>query len=468
MKTAVRRILLLSALMSPGALYALGLGEIHLNSALNQPFDADIELVSATDEDLGALRAALASNESFAKYGLDRPAYLSDFTFRVAKGADGQDVLNVTSPRPVTEPFVTMLVEASWPRGRLLREYTVLLDPPVFAPTPAAAEAPVAAPRAAVGARAVRTRRATCARGCERLHRNRPEQRRRRAPPCRRTRASSRARRTACSPTTRSGGLPARPTRARARTSIAPWSRSSRTTRARSTATSTCCDPAACCGFRTRARSSAISACEASAEVARQYQMWRKAAAPPRRRRERRSPASRHAGAGQRGPVDQHARRRPRTAGRRRGRGRSQGPRAVSSKPNSPRPRRLLEVQERRTRDAAGPAGTRHGACAWCRRAARRRAGAGHRGPRATRHDGDCPGRGAGGRAGQGRAGEARKAAEEEAADARPAGRPVAVRAHRRVLVGAARPAGRSSAACCCSSACAAKEARPKPTRGSA
>ncbi len=149
MKTAVRRILLLSALMSPGALYALGLGEIRLNSALNQPFDADIELVSATQEDLGALRAALASNESFTKYGLDRPAYLSDFTFRVGKGLNGQDVLKVTSPRPVTEPFVTLLVEASWPRGRLLREYTVLLDPPVFAPTPAAADSQVAAPRAA-------------------------------------------------------------------------------------------------------------------------------------------------------------------------------------------------------------------------------------------------------------------------------------------------------------------------------
>jgi pilus assembly protein FimV len=147
MKTAVRRILLLSALMSPGALYALGLGEIHLNSALNQPFDADIDLVSATQEDLGSLRAALANSETFTKYGIDRPGYLSDFTFRVAKGAGGQDVLKVTSPRPVTEPFVTLLVEASWPRGRLLREYTVLLDPPVFAPTPAAAEAPVATPR---------------------------------------------------------------------------------------------------------------------------------------------------------------------------------------------------------------------------------------------------------------------------------------------------------------------------------
>jgi pilus assembly protein FimV len=147
MKSAVRRVLLLSALMSPNALLALGLGEIHLNSALNQPFDADIDLVSAADEDLSALRASLASNDTFVRYGLDKPAYLSDFTFRVVRGANGKDVLKVTSPRPVTEPFVTMLVEANWPRGRLLREYTVLLDPPVYAPQSQAAVAPVAAPR---------------------------------------------------------------------------------------------------------------------------------------------------------------------------------------------------------------------------------------------------------------------------------------------------------------------------------
>ena len=151
MKTAVRRVLLMSALMAPGALYALGLGEIKLNSALNQPFDAEIELVSATQEDLGALRAALATNDTFVRYGLDRPAYLADFNFRVTKGSGGRDILRVTSPRPVTEPFVTLLVEANWPRGRLLREYTVLLDPPVYAPGPAASEPAAAAPRVSSG-----------------------------------------------------------------------------------------------------------------------------------------------------------------------------------------------------------------------------------------------------------------------------------------------------------------------------
>ena len=89
MKSAVRRVLLLSALLSPGALYALGLGEIHLHSALNQPFDADIDLVAAQDEDLSALRASVATNDAFARYGIDKPAYLADFTFRVVRGPDG-------------------------------------------------------------------------------------------------------------------------------------------------------------------------------------------------------------------------------------------------------------------------------------------------------------------------------------------------------------------------------------------
>ena len=156
MKSAVRRVLLMSALMSPSALYALGLGEIRLNSALNQPFDAEIELVSAAQEDLSALQASLASNDTFVRYGLDKPAYLSDFSFRVVR-SNGRDVLRITSPRPVTEPFVTLLVEASWPRGRLLREYTVLLDPPVFAPAPATSEAPVATPRSTAAAAAPAT-----------------------------------------------------------------------------------------------------------------------------------------------------------------------------------------------------------------------------------------------------------------------------------------------------------------------
>src|SRR5215813_6946868 len=127
------RLVLTGALLFPAAQsFALGLGEIHLNSALNQPFDADIELISPTPDEVAALKVAIANNDLFARYGLERAGYLSGFTFTVNQTRDGRAFVHVASNQSITEPFVTLLVEASWPRGRLLREYTVLLDPPVF------------------------------------------------------------------------------------------------------------------------------------------------------------------------------------------------------------------------------------------------------------------------------------------------------------------------------------------------
>jgi pilus assembly protein FimV len=136
-------------LLAPQAAFALGLGDIRLNSALNEPLSAEIELVAPTNDELNALSAQLASRELFQRYGLDRPGFLDSMQFTVGRGRDGRNVLLVNSASPISEPFVTFLVEVNWPRGRLLREYTVLLDPPVFAPQETVPPAPVAAPRAA-------------------------------------------------------------------------------------------------------------------------------------------------------------------------------------------------------------------------------------------------------------------------------------------------------------------------------
>ena len=120
--------------------WALGLGEIRIDSALNAPLRAEIELLAASPEELDNLQVALASTETFERYGLDRPFYLQELSFSIVRSgtADGNYV-SITSTSPITEPFLTFLVEATWSRGRLLREYTVLLDPPTFAP-PAAAD----------------------------------------------------------------------------------------------------------------------------------------------------------------------------------------------------------------------------------------------------------------------------------------------------------------------------------------
>lgn len=147
MRRYLPRLVLTGVLLSPATLYALGLGEIRLNSALNQPFDADIELIAPTAEELATLKVGLANNDLFARYGLDRPVFLSNFEFSVTRGRDGRAAIKVTSNRSVTEPFVTLLVEANWGRGRLLREYTVLLDPPVFMPSQPEAPAPIASPQ---------------------------------------------------------------------------------------------------------------------------------------------------------------------------------------------------------------------------------------------------------------------------------------------------------------------------------
>src|SRR5262245_30274719 len=138
---------LLALLLLPGISHALGLGDVRLNSPLNAPLDAEIELVNATPEDLATLDAKLASKDTFARYGLDWPPFMASITVTRDRGANGGQVLRIKSTETVTEPFLTLLIEATWARGRLVREYTVLLDPPVFAPN-SVAPTPVVTPSA--------------------------------------------------------------------------------------------------------------------------------------------------------------------------------------------------------------------------------------------------------------------------------------------------------------------------------
>ena len=142
MSRHLSRISLALVLLLSSEVWALGLGDIRMNSALNEPLDARIELLSATSEELDNLTIAMASADTFDRYGIDRPFYLQGMQFNIVRSgrADGNYV-QVRTQSPMAEPFLTFLVEASWSRGRLLREYTVFLDPPTFAP-PAADTAP--------------------------------------------------------------------------------------------------------------------------------------------------------------------------------------------------------------------------------------------------------------------------------------------------------------------------------------
>ncbi|KAB0504780.1 FimV/HubP family polar landmark protein [Pseudomonas moorei] len=127
--------------LSSGMAHALGLGELTLKSTLNQPLVAEIELLDVKDLTAAEVVPSLASPEEFAKAGVDRQAFLNDLTFTPVLNAGGKSILRVTSSKPLSEPMVKFLVQVMWPNGRLLRDYSVLLDPSKFSPQTAEAAA---------------------------------------------------------------------------------------------------------------------------------------------------------------------------------------------------------------------------------------------------------------------------------------------------------------------------------------
>jgi pilus assembly protein FimV len=127
--------------LSSGMAHALGLGELTLKSTLNQPLVAEIELLDVKDLTAAEVVPSLASPEDFAKAGVDRQAFLNDLTFTPVLNASGKSILRVTSSKPLSEPMVKFMVQVMWPNGRLLRDYSVLLDPSKFSPQTAEAAA---------------------------------------------------------------------------------------------------------------------------------------------------------------------------------------------------------------------------------------------------------------------------------------------------------------------------------------
>ncbi len=140
MKRILVLVLAVSAFSVPSVIQGLGLGELELNSALNQSFDARIVLLKAKPDELDSLTIGLADMDAFRKAGIDRPFILSKLRFAVISNETGPDYIRITSPEPIREPFLDFLIEVNWSRGRLLREYTVLLDPPVYEATVEVAE----------------------------------------------------------------------------------------------------------------------------------------------------------------------------------------------------------------------------------------------------------------------------------------------------------------------------------------
>ncbi|MBB1093068.1 hypothetical protein HUU61_17485 [Rhodopseudomonas palustris] len=128
------------------SVWSLGLGTLLSKSALNQPFHGEIPLYDVKADELDTVKVRLASAEEFAKAGAPRSQFLTVLQFQAKPNENGQPIIHVTSREPVREPFLDFLVEVVWPQGRLVKEYTILLDPPRAGTTPP--PPPVATPKA--------------------------------------------------------------------------------------------------------------------------------------------------------------------------------------------------------------------------------------------------------------------------------------------------------------------------------
>ncbi|KGE04304.1 FimV/HubP family polar landmark protein [Pseudohaliea rubra] len=126
-------VLLAGGLLHAGQAAALGLGEMSLSSFLNEPLDAEVSLLDTRGLTTDDIRIRLAGVEDFERLGINRNYFLTSIDFRVSVDpATGRGVIRLSTDEPVVEPFLDLIIEARWPSGRLLREYTVLVDPPAF------------------------------------------------------------------------------------------------------------------------------------------------------------------------------------------------------------------------------------------------------------------------------------------------------------------------------------------------
>ena len=130
MKRAIKiSSLLMALLVVSGQAMAAGLGKLSVSSVLGQPLRANIELLSVPQDGLSDISVKLADSDAYAQAHLDHPSWLYDLKLDVEKNADGKPVVRIASQTPVNDPFVDLLIELNWSSGRVMRDYTILLDP---------------------------------------------------------------------------------------------------------------------------------------------------------------------------------------------------------------------------------------------------------------------------------------------------------------------------------------------------
>ena len=132
----------------PFAAHSAGLGRLSVLSSLGQPLNAEIEIVSLQSGEEDGLAAKLASTDAFTQAGIELHPALIGIRFAIER-REGRSILRLSTAQPISEPFLEMLVELQWSTGRLVREYTFLLDPPEYKARQAIAAAPPVAAKPA-------------------------------------------------------------------------------------------------------------------------------------------------------------------------------------------------------------------------------------------------------------------------------------------------------------------------------
>ncbi|WP_240125835.1 FimV/HubP family polar landmark protein [Thermomonas alba] len=146
MNRTLKAAIAVALLLAAGQTWALGLGQIEVKSRRNQPLLAEIPIISTTPGELAALQARLASPETFRRVGLAPPSGIAaDLQFSLGRDAKGRPVIRVTTLKPVDQDALDFLIEVDWGSGRLVREYSALIDVPAAAAS--VVQAPVQLPQ---------------------------------------------------------------------------------------------------------------------------------------------------------------------------------------------------------------------------------------------------------------------------------------------------------------------------------
>lgn len=169
-RLALTSVTLAAMWVASGSAWALGLGRLNVQSALGETLRAEIDITSLTAEEDSSLRVRIAPPDSYRAAGVEYNLILPSTRAEVARRADGRPYLRLTSERAVQEPFVDVILELTWASGRLVREYTLLLDPPQSRTAPPVQAAAPTAPVIAAAPPPLDSRSSPRQRRRDRLH----------------------------------------------------------------------------------------------------------------------------------------------------------------------------------------------------------------------------------------------------------------------------------------------------------